>query len=688
MICPQCHQNLSNDAKFCARCGAAVTHDKGRNSEDSIANERVTATLIYDPFVGRVLGSKYELLECLGEGSMGRVYRGRRTMIGDEVAVKILHQKYVKEVAALERFRREAQAAAKLHHPNVVIIYDYGEALREDAPAYIIMELVPGHSLRSLLLDEGRLAPERAVLLMREICAGVGAAHRNNVIHRDIKPDNIMVIPPGVVGEVETAKVVDFGIAKLRDTASLKSLTETGIVMGTPYYMSPEQCRAEPLDARSDVYSLATMLYEMLTGSPPFTAESVTGVVVKHLTEQAPRLPADLDVPPQVDQVIQRALSKDPELRQADATELARELQSALKHSQGVPGVPAQSRTLRNQVPLTRAVPALTSQGYAETKSTSVQQSTNVDAVQTSPRASTRVIFAAAAMVLLLSGLGVVWIIVNKNADPNTLPQSTGQRAGAVSSNQNSSGDAASNRNSNASTSETATAPANANSGEGNVEPSDRDPARDVETRLVRGDLLTASDVEGWSPQDMRNLRNAVYARHGRIFETPELRDYFNSRPWYKPRKDHKDSDLTPNDYANLALIQRAESAAGDREPEAYKEDILATINEWAEALRNHDLDAHMGYYADRLDFYYKRGETGADFVRADRERAFTRFSKLDIELTDITIMTDATGERAYISLNKSWHFEGEKPFSGSVRQLLWLAKMEEGWRIIGEKDQ
>jgi ketosteroid isomerase-like protein len=261
------------------------------------------------------------------------------------------------------------------------------------------------------------------------------------------------------------------------------------------------------------------------------------------------------------------------------------------------------------------------------------------------------------------------------------LPQSTGQRAGAVNLNQNSSGDTASNKNSNASS-------ANTNGSEGNVESSDRNPARNAETKLVRGDLLTASDIEGRSPQDMRNLRNAVYARHGRIFETPELRNYFDSRPWYKPRKDHKDSDLTPNDYANLALIKRSESAAGGRGTEVYKEDILATINEWAEALRNHDLDAHMGYYADRLDFYYKRGETGADFVRADRERAFTRFSKLNVELTDITITPDASGERAFISLDKSWRFEGEKPFTGSVRQLLWLAKTKEGWRIIGEKDQ
>ncbi|HKY04336.1 MAG TPA: protein kinase, partial [Blastocatellia bacterium] len=664
------------------RCGAATTYDKRPASEDSSASDRVTSPLADDPLVGRVLDSKYELLECLGEGSMGRVYRGRRTLIGDEVAIKILNQKYMKETAALERFRREAQAAAKLHHPNVVIIYDYGEALREDAPGYIIMELIQGPSLRSILLEEGRLAPERAVLLMREICAGVGAAHRNNVIHRDLKPDNIMVIPPGVVSDWETAKVVDFGIAKLRDTASVKSLTETGVVMGTPYYMSPEQCRAEPLDARSDVYSLATMLYEMLAGSPPFTAASVTGVVVKHLTEPPPLLPADLNIPPQIDRVIQRALSKDPGLRQADASMLARELQSALTDSGGGLTAPAQSQTLRDLVPPTRPISALNSQAYATTKSPSLQQSTNADMVQTPPPAtsstSSRTIIVVAAVVLLLGGLVVVWLLVGKNAGPDRPPETKPQTAGTESVNRNSSG-ASAGKNSNAS-SETVTGAANTNTG------ADNSPALRAEAKLVRGDLLTASDIEGGSAQELRNLRNAVYARHGRIFETPELRSYFNSRPWYKPRSDHKDSDLTPNDYANLALIRKVEN--GNRGAEANKEDILAAVNGWAEGLRNHDLDAHMGYYADRLDFYYRRGETGADFVRADRERAFTRFSKLNVDLANIEITTDASGERAFVSLDKSWNFEGEKPFSGSVRQLLWLAKMREGWRIIGEKDQ
>lgn len=145
---------------------------------------------------------------------MGAVYRARRVHIGDEVAVKVLHGSFVADADAVERFRREARAAAMLRHPNVVTIHDFGEARGSAAPAYIVMELAEGASLRALLRSEGRLGPARAVALMGDICAGVGAAHRRQIVHRDLKPDNIIVLPPDVEGERETAKVVDFGIAK------------------------------------------------------------------------------------------------------------------------------------------------------------------------------------------------------------------------------------------------------------------------------------------------------------------------------------------------------------------------------------------------------------------------------------------------------------------------------------------
>ncbi|HEV2836217.1 MAG TPA: serine/threonine-protein kinase [Pyrinomonadaceae bacterium] len=340
MRCQSCQSLLVEDAEFCGTCGLPTSRhpsdaatqidvqqqtnaDEPRPTDDRGASQQ-------DPRTGLILDSKYKLIESLGQGGMGSVFRAERLHIGDEVAVKLLHQDLVREKHALERFRREARTAAMIRHPNVVSIHDFNDGTGLTSEAYIVMELVQGVSLGTLLRRHGRMSSERAVRLMQDICAGVGVAHRQGLLHRDLKPDNVIVVPPSHEGDEETAKVVDFGLAKVRDVAAQSALTQTGAVLGTLYYMSPEQCSGEELDARADVYSLGAMLYEMLTGGPPFRSNNFTGLISKHLHEPPPHFPPSLGVPPAIESVCLRALAKNRNQRQPDAIAFGRELQRAL----------------------------------------------------------------------------------------------------------------------------------------------------------------------------------------------------------------------------------------------------------------------------------------------------------------------------------------------------------------------
>lgn len=341
MRCQSCQNLLDDDAQFCGTCGlptsrhssdAATQIDvqkqtnagEARPTDDRHAPDK-------DPRAGLILDSKYKLIESLGQGGMGSVFRAQRLHIGDEVAVKLLHQDLVREKQALERFRREARTAAMIRHPNVVSIHDFSDGTGQTSEAYIVMELVQGVSLGTLLRREGRMPAERAVRLMQDICAGVGVAHRQGLLHRDLKPDNVIIVPPTHEGDEETAKVVDFGLAKVRDVTAQTGLTQTGAVIGTLYYMSPEQCSGEELDARSDVYSLGAMFYEMLTGGPPFRSNNFAGLISKHLHEPPPHFPPALAVPAAIESVCLRALAKNPEQRQPDAIAFGRDLQKALE---------------------------------------------------------------------------------------------------------------------------------------------------------------------------------------------------------------------------------------------------------------------------------------------------------------------------------------------------------------------
>ena len=266
---------------------------------------------------GQVIAGRYRVLRRLGVGGMADVYLAEDATLGRQVAVKVLLSRYSGDAQFVERFRREAQAAASINHPNIVNIYDWGPV---DGTYYIVMEYVEGETLKDRIRREGRCSPGEAVRVTLELLAAVQVAHGAHIVHRDIKSQNILIDAAG------TVKVTDFGIAKADDS----QMTEAGSILGTAQYLAPEQAKGEPVDERTDLYSVGVVLYEMLTGGLPFRGDSAVTVALKHVNEQPPE-PAELvpGTPYSLNQIVLKALAKDPDNRYRSAAEFSADLVAA-----------------------------------------------------------------------------------------------------------------------------------------------------------------------------------------------------------------------------------------------------------------------------------------------------------------------------------------------------------------------
>ena len=274
--------------------------------------------------VGKVIGNRYEILEKIGEGGMATVYKARCNILKRYVAVKVLREEFTTDEEFIRRFNTEAQAAASLTHPNIVSIFDVGH---EDSIYYIVMELVQGKTLKEIINEDGVLPWKWSVNIAIQVASALETAHKNNIVHRDIKPHNIMITEDGI------AKVTDFGIAK---AVSNSTITAFGTTIGSVHYFSPEHARGGYTDAKSDIYSLGVVMYEMLTGRVPFDADTPVSIALKHMQEK-PVEPMKLNssIPFAINRIIMKAMEKEPSLRYQNATEMLKDLSMALKDPEG-----------------------------------------------------------------------------------------------------------------------------------------------------------------------------------------------------------------------------------------------------------------------------------------------------------------------------------------------------------------
>ena len=312
-ICPVCSTEYPANERFCPRDGSALRAQGGSSAD----------------LVGSIIAERYHVIKKLGEGGMGQVYLAEHVKMGRKSAVKVMNPGMVDNVDAISRFNREAANASRINHPNVAGIYDFGET--PDGLIYMAMEFVEGEPLTDIIKAHGALTPMRASEISRQAAEGLSVAHDMGIVHRDLKPDNIM-IGKGRAGS-DLVKVVDFGIAKAAASDNQK-VTKTGMVVGTPEYMSPEQLSGDPLDARSDIYSLGLVTFAMLTGKLPFPSDSMQETMIMRLTDKPKGLgemKPDMQWPDDVQAVMDKVLERDANKRYRSASDYARDLVEAIE---------------------------------------------------------------------------------------------------------------------------------------------------------------------------------------------------------------------------------------------------------------------------------------------------------------------------------------------------------------------
>jgi len=318
-LCRGCGREFGVDEQFCPDDGSRLS-----------TPSQVGLLRQADPLIGQTLDGRYKILRVIGEGGMGVVYEAEHVLIEKRVAIKVLRDTFTSRPDVVERFRQEAKSASKIGHPNIVDVSDFGETL--SGQSYIVMEMLSGEDLADLLARERVLSSARATRLVFQVARALHATHKKNIVHRDLKPENIYLIERD--GATDIVKVVDFGVAKMSDveTPAGRRLTRTGMIFGTPEYMSPEQALGKPFDHRVDIYALGAIFYELLTGRVPFEGDNFMEILAKHGHAPVPTLREanpTTQVSAELESIVMRTLCKDPDQRYQSMGELANALRAA-----------------------------------------------------------------------------------------------------------------------------------------------------------------------------------------------------------------------------------------------------------------------------------------------------------------------------------------------------------------------